>query len=524
MTDPVCLIGLDGATWDLLEPWIDDGELPTLESFLKRGAYGALHSTVPSNTPVALPALYTGCSPSKTGSFNFTRAEGTPVRLQEIEGPKLWGVLGEFDRRSCVVNVRTTHPPDSIDGVMISGPPTPGEDCRNSHPPGTADEVAYYPEAATDESRFHSDPYARSDEMVETFSTGLQRRFESFTSLLAADEFDFRMFWIGRTDSLQHWLWNDETSLLGFYKEVDSLIGRFLSETSGDVFVVSDHGFESMASRRFHVNEWLRRNGHLSVYGGAVGNAVLSTGQAVVRAHVPGHTLKRLLSTPGRHRDDTNSRAVIDRSRTNIPGITAASDAVLSTKWGIDVHETGAEREQICGDIVRGLSDLEDDAGRDVVRFVARRGDVYDEGPYLDDIPDVVFQLHQPYLAEAELSRTLFSEMGPSAAVQRSGHRFDGWHAYDPEGVWMAQGPRIASGERENLHITDVAPTLLHMLGVPVPEQMSGDVTQSIFDENASLRNEPVERLRREWRQSESDVSDAEMEQVHEQLRDMGYR
>ena len=50
MTDPVCVIGLDGATWDLLEPWIDGGELPTRESFPDRGAYGTLHSTVPSNT------------------------------------------------------------------------------------------------------------------------------------------------------------------------------------------------------------------------------------------------------------------------------------------------------------------------------------------------------------------------------------------------------------------------------------------------------------------------------------------
>jgi hypothetical protein len=88
----------------------------------------------------------------------------------------------------------------------------------------------------------------------------------------------------------------------------------------------------------------------------------------------------------------------------------------------------------------------------------------------------------------------------------------------------MAEGPRIESGERVGPYITDVAPTVLHMLGVLVPEQMRGDFTLSMFDEDASFKNEPVERLRREWSQPESVVSDAEMEQVHEQLREMGYR
>jgi predicted AlkP superfamily phosphohydrolase/phosphomutase len=85
---------------------MDEGELPKRESFLEHGAHGTLHSTIPSNPPAALPALYTGYSTSKAGSFNFTRAEGTPVRLQDIEGPKLWAVVGGIDRRSCVMYER----------------------------------------------------------------------------------------------------------------------------------------------------------------------------------------------------------------------------------------------------------------------------------------------------------------------------------------------------------------------------------------------------------------------------------
>ena len=89
-------IGPSGATWNLIRPWIEGGELPTLASFLSDGAYGTPHSTVPSNTPVAIPALYTGCDPLTTGPFNFTRPDGTSVALQETDGPKIWDVLAKM--------------------------------------------------------------------------------------------------------------------------------------------------------------------------------------------------------------------------------------------------------------------------------------------------------------------------------------------------------------------------------------------------------------------------------------------
>lgn len=60
MIETVFFVGLDGVTWDLVRPWIEVGELPALASFIYDGAHGMLHSTVPPNTPVAIPALYTG--------------------------------------------------------------------------------------------------------------------------------------------------------------------------------------------------------------------------------------------------------------------------------------------------------------------------------------------------------------------------------------------------------------------------------------------------------------------------------
>ncbi|MDQ3248255.1 MAG: alkaline phosphatase family protein, partial [Chloroflexota bacterium] len=43
----VLVIGLDGATFDLIKPWAAAGLLPTLQKLMTSGAHGSLRSTVP---------------------------------------------------------------------------------------------------------------------------------------------------------------------------------------------------------------------------------------------------------------------------------------------------------------------------------------------------------------------------------------------------------------------------------------------------------------------------------------------
>lgn len=46
----VLVIGLDGATWDLLKQWIKEDELPLIEKLIKNGVYGTLKSAIPCQT------------------------------------------------------------------------------------------------------------------------------------------------------------------------------------------------------------------------------------------------------------------------------------------------------------------------------------------------------------------------------------------------------------------------------------------------------------------------------------------
>ena len=88
----VLVIGLDGATWDLLKPWADEGKLPTIKKLMDGGVWGELQSTVPFLTPPAWTSLFTGVNPGKHNIYDFlTRDKQTylpKLSSVDIRGPR----------------------------------------------------------------------------------------------------------------------------------------------------------------------------------------------------------------------------------------------------------------------------------------------------------------------------------------------------------------------------------------------------------------------------------------------------
>ena len=72
-TSKVLVIGLDGATFDLMLPWIEAGELPTLGRMLSEGSSGPLRSTYPPVTAAAWSTFMTRKNPGKHGIYGFFR-------------------------------------------------------------------------------------------------------------------------------------------------------------------------------------------------------------------------------------------------------------------------------------------------------------------------------------------------------------------------------------------------------------------------------------------------------------------
>src|SRR5690242_1871087 len=127
MSKKVLFIGLDGATFDVLDPLIAKGLMPRLQQFMSEGVRGPLETTIPPITPTAWVSWMTGKNPGKLGVFEFLlRRKGsgelpdTPVSSRSRDGLPIWDVLGQMGKQAIVTNVPCIYPPGLMNGVMVS--------------------------------------------------------------------------------------------------------------------------------------------------------------------------------------------------------------------------------------------------------------------------------------------------------------------------------------------------------------------------------------------------------------------
>ena len=76
MKNSVLIMGIDGVSWDLLRPWIEDGKLPTLSRLVQKGASGNLKTVIPPLSCTAWTSLFTGTNPGKHGIYEYTTESG----------------------------------------------------------------------------------------------------------------------------------------------------------------------------------------------------------------------------------------------------------------------------------------------------------------------------------------------------------------------------------------------------------------------------------------------------------------
>lgn len=519
MTKKIALIGLDGATWSLLSNWLEAGSLPNLKRVYDNGFSGTLRSTIPANTSPAIQSLYTGCDPATFGIFGFQKPDGTTISLLDVTVPKIWTVLGEHDLTSCIVNVRTTFPPDPVNGVMLSGDPMPGEDSDYAYPPELKREVAGFRCQAKD-NRMHKElvpPYEHSAEILEHAVAIFTHRFKTFRELAADGDYDFLMYWIGETDFLQHRLWENPDDIKEFYEVIDEKLGEFLTDFDGTVIFLSDHGFEGPPTTVFYLNEWLRRQGYLSVPGGRVGARLLGVGQTLARRHVNKDFLMNILYFLQQKRNEktneTGDESIgINKPHLQIPGISSGSRAQLATNCGIEVHGRD-ESPAVAAEIKSELETLTDTEGKPVMKEVLHRDELYDDGPHFEDIPELLFQASNHVTVKPEFSNTVFRTIPPEDRSRR------GRHVYARNGVLFGVGPDIEPATGITADITDVTPTVLHLFGLPVAKTMTGSIIPEICpDDGDDARVEAYTETSRT-----TQIDETEQEEMETWLEDMGY-
>ncbi len=169
--------------------------------------------------------------------------------------------------------------------------------------------------------------------------------------------------------------------------------------------------------------------------------------------------------------------------------------------------------EQRRQEVIDILQELKDDSGRPILSKVIT-GDATYHGPYARKGPDLHLVLDDYNM----IACPLFATEGKVMTNQIRGD--SGCHR--SEGIFLAQGPGIRQGLRlETNNILDLAPTIMHLLGEPVPQVMDGRVVLEIFNEAQDVVYEEEDKMTDLV--SEKGFNQDEAAQVEDRLRGLGY-
>ena len=143
----VLVIGLDGASFDLIHPWIEQGLLPTFKKIIEQGASGPLTTIIPPLTGPAWISFMTGKNPGKHAVYDFVIRSnrgytGIPINASHRDGESLWRIFSDAKKRVGVFAVPATYPPEPVNCFMVTGMLTPAQASDFTYPIGLRAELA----------------------------------------------------------------------------------------------------------------------------------------------------------------------------------------------------------------------------------------------------------------------------------------------------------------------------------------------------------------------------------------------
>ncbi|MFL7838433.1 MAG: alkaline phosphatase family protein [Candidatus Promineifilaceae bacterium] len=502
------VIGLDGATFDLIKPWAAEAYLPNLNKIMQEGAHGDLGSTLPPMTAPAWTAFATGCNPGKHRLYDWIAREPdsyrfTPVTALDGKAPTIYSLLSQYGRKVVALNIPMTYPPTPVNGVMVSGMPTPSTDVRFTYPEQTYQEIL---DAVGDYILYPDPGEAYSDSGIDSFLEKLYRsadlRMQTFAYLREREDPDFAMMVFNGTDTISHALWkfmdpahplHDPTkaekygnAIRDYYQYVDSLLGGVINslDQNTTLMVMSDHGFGPF-HKFIHVNNWLIREGFMSIKSGAISRIKKASFQAGFTPMNVYNTLMQLgfgrlkrEVVRGQGQDMLKTLFLsfedVDWSRTEAYSLGNVGQIYinLAGREPSGCVQPGEEYEQTRSRIMERLLELRDpDTGENVVEAVYRREDIY-AGDYLDKAPDIVFMpTRLEYFGFGEY------EFGSHKIIEAMERGISGTHRMN--GIFLAYGAHVKPGtEVAGASLVDLAPTILHLMSASIPEQMDGRILE----------------------------------------------
>jgi len=488
------MIGLDGATFEVIRPLVEMGKLPNLGRIMAEGASGVLESIVPPITGPAWSVLATGQNPGKLGTFDFINRRKQddfrlyPIRSNDLAGHTFWDMLDAAGYRVGVLNYPMMIPAYPVDGWMVAGLGA-SRLHQYAYPESlkaTLDEITGKYEINIS---FGLPKYKNNlPLLIEDMRKMLRDRLAVLDHLLTTDPVDALIVVFGVPDVAQHTFWkfwdenwhegkidpkHDEMreAFISLWEEIDSATGKVLEYLApeGNALIISDHGFGPNYGI-FHINEWLQQEKYL-VRNVTAATRINALKEWFVKLTTPvlrpvyqrlvGSKAQQLLrASILRELDLESSKAFALENSDGYGAIYINRQYARS--HGLDVDQFV---EETARNLKLELLQWGVENGLEMQVFMSK--DLY-IGEKAELAPEVLLLIEAGRCSVSyHMDQPIFEDR-PHHPMKSGSHRM--------EGILMATGARIANAQVKGASLLDIAPSLLALADQPIPALMDGRV------------------------------------------------
>jgi len=454
----IIVLGLDGFSPELVERW--SGELPNLTKMQQDGVWGDIRCTVPPTTAQAWTSVRSGRNPGAFGFWDSTYRDdfvyGEP-KLADSEAAErvdlLQKLLPKMGQRVAIVNVPVSWPPKKIPaGFCVSGPDT--QDQGNfTYPESLADEIRglvgeYIFRLSEgglvclqmERDKVLKKIYDMDAQRFTLIKHFIKKRCDHILAVVVGPERMAHNFYQYADETYKRYDPDPKykNALLDYYKWIDKNVGDVRGSLPSDsVFIVmSAYGSQKLEGR-INLNEWLIQEGYLALSEYPAEAAPLSE-------------LK------------------VDWSKTKAWSTGAAGRIYLNVKGrepqGVVEPDEG---DKLLDELAEKLKAIPDESGKALKTQIFKRDDIQ-FGPYVKYGPDMFVYFDECRFAANELvgygKGKIYSFDTPKGAD---------YAEHSPYGYFCMAGSRIpAKGKIEGVSLLNIAPTVLDVIGLPIPREM----------------------------------------------------
>lgn len=531
------VIGLDAATWDIIDPLLEEDRLPNIQKLIKAGSSGILNSTTPPMTPLAWTSIVTGVTPGKHNIYDFLEQDKNTYRISPTDYSKMskltiWDIYNYDNRNIGVVNFPAFYPPKEVNEFFISG--IPNDTTQNFvYPKKIQDDIN-----STD-YRIHPNvtPEAGDKEYFEEIKSLTDIQCDITIDLMERYDIELLFTVFMGIDWIQHYLWDasidGENAVDLFYIYMDKTIGRLLDNINRNnknynIMILSDHGGQKIKGE-IHLNNLLEKLGYLTrieskvTYYKKIKNFFLN------KARILGKSLPILLREKIRKRV---SNKILDEMR-KISGNSQAN-MHSSIKWEettafsygymgkIFIHRSdqyingtveNSQYRQLRNELIESLEKVtHPETGEIIAEKVVPIEDIY-SGEKMEEAPDILFiPKNWEYMIYGDFDNKWIHNPKKRIADHTG------------EGIFILYGDEIKNKNKKiNIDITDVAPTLLYMDNLPILDEMDGKVLKKLFSEYFNKNNNPKFILNNKIEKNINKSESSNEQEIKDRLEDLGY-